>query len=109
MKILLINPPYASSDRPRSGEYGLNCFKMQDLPRLFDTLQKIDNRGAKFLLSYGHGLSDFIIPDHWNRINIGVMRHVAGFAKYRVRSKEILIANYKFKQKTLQLDMEHMK
>lgn len=87
-----LDPPYASSARPRYGEYGYGSFDKQDLGRLLEALHLIDQRGGVFLLSY-YRTRRLKIPPHWHRRQIAVRRHVAGFAHHRRIIREILVTN----------------
>lgn len=89
-----LDPPYAKRRGRFRGEYGYGAFAVGDIKRLLRVLHLIDQRGAKFLLSYCY--CEEIRPAlvEWHCRALLVRRHVAGFARDRRRVKEVLIANY---------------
>ena len=90
-----LDPPYATESRPIAGEYGYGCFDGTDHPRLAAWLKKIDDAGARFLLSYSD-CADLHerFRKAWICNRFLVHRHVAGFAKHRGQAAEILVSNY---------------
>lgn len=90
-----LDPPYTKEGAKNRGEYGHGSFDYQDIPTLISYLEKIDEKGAYFLLSYScdSALLD-LLPGRWNKLELSVDRHVAGFKQHRSIAKEILVANY---------------
>lgn len=90
-----LDPPYFAEGRTITGEYGLNSFKPENINQLQEVLTEIDNKGAKFLLSYSAN-DDVkkIIQYDWDCIDLSVNRHIAGFSKHRKTAQEVLVANY---------------
>jgi DNA adenine methylase len=89
-----LDPPYATSDQRRSGEYGYNSFSSDDIERLINCLKKIDSKKATFLLSYIDTPELLrLLPSTWSLNRINVKRHVAGFAEYRASVTEVLVSN----------------
>ncbi len=90
-----IDPPYTKEGAKNRGEYGHGSFDYQDIPTLITYLEKIDEKGAFFLLSYScdSALLD-LLPSRWNKLELSVNRHVAGFKQHRSIAKEVLVANY---------------
>lgn len=90
-----LDPPYTKEGAKNRGEYGHGSFDYQDIPTLISYLEKIDEKGAYFLLSYScdSALLD-LLPSRWNKIELSVNRHVAGFKQHRSVAKEVLVANY---------------
>lgn len=89
-----LDPPYPSKPRPRYGEYGYGCFGPADVPRLMKLLHRIDNSGARFLLSYASVSELAKSPSHWKYEELSVRRHVGGFASSRQQVTEVLVSNY---------------
>lgn len=89
-----LDPPYVYSDRKDRGEYGVGCFGLGDLDRLFQCLIDLDARNAYFLLSYLE--SDEILERAagWHIHSVPVKRQISGFAKFRRCVNEVLISNY---------------
>ncbi|WP_349745764.1 DNA adenine methylase [Pseudomonas frederiksbergensis] len=90
-----LDPPYTKEGAKNRGEYGHGSFDYQDIPTLISYLEKIDEKGAYFLLSYScdSALLD-LLPSRWNKLELSVNRHVAGFKQHRSIAKEVLVANY---------------
>jgi DNA adenine methylase len=88
-----LDPPYSlASDRHR-GEYGYGGFSSDDLLRLRQALQRLDARGAAFVLSYRCTKEVREMFGEWHQKTLTVRRHVAGFAKDRRNVREMLISN----------------
>ena len=88
-----VDPPYVSGRGERKfGEYGLSVFGDQDVSRLIESLQGIDERGGKFLLSYSDALRG--LPKRWKVSHVTVRRHVGGFVRRRKLVTELLVTNY---------------
>ena len=88
-----LDPPYYSTDRATHGEYGYGRFGPPDVGRLEDCLQRINQAGATFLLSYAYGAKHGLDSSRWFSRRISVQRHVAGFAMHRGVSQEVLVSN----------------
>ncbi len=90
-----LDPPYTKEGAKNRGEYGHGSFDYQDIPTLISYLEKIDEKGASFLLSYScdSALLD-LLPSRWYKLELSVNRHVAGFKQHRSIAKEVLVANY---------------
>lgn len=88
-----LDPPYSlASDRHR-GEYGYGGFSSDDLLRLQRALQRLDARGATFVLSYRCTKEVREMFSQWHQKTLTVRRHVAGFARDRRNVREMLISN----------------
>ena len=91
---VFLDPPYASDESRVFREYHEHSFSTGDWDRLVATLNKIDEVGAKFMMSYagasafGDRLSD------WNINRLEVTRNVGGFRSSRRKYQEILVTNY---------------
>lgn len=91
-----LDPPYSSSSRNRSGEYGYDSFQPPEIERLVECIESLNDRGAFFLLSYTDSSQVRKAMSKWNIQRLKVRRHVAGFAEHRKKVGEVLIANYSF-------------
>lgn len=89
-----LDPPYARKSTLPTGEYGVGAFSYADLPRLMDLLHAIDQRKARFLLSYADDQCLRTWCKRWAVRTTKVKRHIAGFSKHRHTVRELLIANY---------------
>lgn len=90
-----LDPPYAKVHARFRGEYGYGSFCVDDVERLLRCLNLLNRRKAKFLLSYSYCKEIKPAMEQWFSRSVLVRRHVAGFARYRQRVKEVLIANYR--------------
>ncbi len=88
-----LDPPYALGERPTHGEYGYGIFTGCDLPRLEETLERIDRVKATFLLSYAYGSARGLKTNVWYTRRLSVRRHIAGFASHRHGVYETLMSN----------------
>ena len=93
--LIYLDPPYDYSGRIDRGEYGEGSFKAVDLNRLSESLEKIDLRGAKFILSYLDVPDVDFIKARWHSRDIQVKRQVASFASKRKSVSELIISNVK--------------
>jgi DNA adenine methylase len=89
-----LDPPYTTCLRKPRGEYGYDSFEGTDLGRLIRCLHGADKRGIKVLLSYKKEPELETALRTWSRRVLLVRRHVAGFARHRAVTAEILLANY---------------
>ena len=88
-----LDPPYMVDSRRVFNEYGKNPFTKDDLMRLRNHLERIDYRGASFLVSYADCAEARELGDGWKTKRMRVRRHVAGFSGARRSAYEILITN----------------
>lgn len=88
-----LDPPYAVKSRRIFREYGPKYFGAEDLERLFDHLDRIDGRGAKFVLSYADCREIRALGAKWDMRRVSVRRHIAGFTGSRRRAYEFLVTN----------------
>jgi len=89
-----IDPPYTKSGK-NTGEYGPNSFTSNELPEFLASLDNLNKRNIKFLLSY-RACKETInhLSKNYNVQNISVKRHVAGFKNSWNDADEILVKNY---------------
>jgi hypothetical protein len=89
-----IDPPYYVPSKRVFREYSSQPFSADDLARLSVTLEHIDRRGAKVLLSYPDCSIIKKISKNWLYSRIDVRRTVAGEVSRRKNARELLIRNY---------------
>lgn len=90
-----LDPPYFSSERHESGEYGYDSFRPKDELRLFDFLLELDKRRINFMLSYNKVLYEDEINDRgWTCSEVENVRISPSKLSSRVRVREQLITNY---------------
>jgi DNA adenine methylase len=90
---VFLDPPYALEARRVFRQYDKRAFTQRDLARLAAHLERIDQRGAKFVLTYADCTEARTTFAKWKRRRIRVRRHVAGFAGARRSAFEILVTN----------------
>lgn len=88
-----LDPPYAVSNRRIFRQYGPQEFGTEDLIELANLLPELDERGAKFLVSYAYCSSAIKLFDGWSTKRVYTQRNIAGFAKHRRRACELLVSN----------------
>jgi DNA adenine methylase len=88
-----LDPPFAATGVRTFLEYGKRSFSEDDLDRLSRHLDRINLRGASFLVSYADCPRARDIAKNWNWKPIEVRRHIAGFSSKRKIAGELLISN----------------
>lgn len=88
-----LDPPFAATGVRTFIEYGKRSFAADDLSRFSRHLDRIDRRGAFFLVSYADCDRALEIARNWNWKRIEVRRQIAGFAAKRKTAGELLITN----------------
>ena len=88
-----LDPPFAATGVRTFIEYGIMSFAANDLDRFSQHLDRIDRRGAFFLVSYADCARARILAKDWNWKRIEVRRQIAGFAAKRKMAGELLITN----------------
>lgn len=89
-----LDPPYAQSNKRIFTQYDTKTFGLEDIKRLDNILEYINNHGAKFLLSYSKSEEIQEIADKWGYVEISAYRSMAGFKNARKYQTEYLIKNY---------------
>ena len=89
-----LDPPYVYKERKERGEYGVGSFDLQDISRLETQLNILNDKGAKFLLSYVDKPEMSNIKSTWVSRDIPVNRQIGGFSSTRRIVRELLITNY---------------
>ncbi|HMO05106.1 MAG TPA: Dam family site-specific DNA-(adenine-N6)-methyltransferase [Kiritimatiellia bacterium] len=90
---VFLDPPYAVASRRVFRQYDKRAFTPRDLVRLSKHLYRIDECGAKFVMTYAQCSEVATHFQRWDRRRIRVRRHVAGFAGARRSAYEVLITN----------------
>ncbi|MBA4284756.1 MAG: hypothetical protein C0434_04415 [Xanthomonadaceae bacterium] len=89
-----LDPPYAVSNRRVFSQYSLDSFGLNDMDRLAKTLEIIDARGARFVVSYALSPEGRSLTGNWHVQRARIQRNVAGFQKHRRIAIEVLISNH---------------
>lgn len=88
-----LDPPYAIRNKDLKNQYGHDCFGIEDLTRLKNTLIEIDRRGASFVLSYAECEESNFLRENWNFKTVNTIRNISGFSIHRKKEKEVFISN----------------
>lgn len=88
-----LDPPFFVSTRRVFREYGARTFALKDIDRLRRHLDKIDSKGAAFVLSFADCTEARQTARDWASRRIRVRRNIAGFADDRRFSYELIISN----------------
>lgn len=92
---IYLDPPYALENQRIFTQYCNHTFGLNDIERLEEVLEFIENKQAHFVLSYAD------TPDIRKRFNkylikrVSVQRNIAGFSEFRRKSGELIITNIK--------------
>ena len=89
-----LDPPYARDEERVFREYDEKSFATQDWSRLLATLEKIDEAGACFLMSYAGDPALMDQLTKWNVGHLDVTRNVGGFKASRRKHREFIATNY---------------
>ena len=89
-----LDPPYSIQSRRGFNEYSHFSFGTKELRLLRKHLVRLDKEGVPFLVSYGVSCEARRLASGFHRREIVVQRQIAGFAKKRRKSRELLITNY---------------
>ena len=88
-----LDPPYAVNNRKIFKQYGPSTFGTEDLNRVKSVLEHIDNKGAKFLLSYAYCREANELFSGWKVSKTFTQRNISGFVEFRRKEAEILVTN----------------
>jgi DNA adenine methylase len=89
-----LDPPFAVRNTRVFTQYGPDVFGTSDLDRLRVSLQKLDERGVSFLLSYADCPEARETFAGWELRSTMVQRHISGFSTHRKRSGELLVIGH---------------
>jgi DNA adenine methylase len=88
-----LDPPFAVENRRIFKQYGPQTFGLDDLERIRNIIERIDNIGASFLLSYAYCREAIDLFSRWNMRKTFTQRNIAGFSTHRRKAAELLISN----------------
>ncbi len=88
-----LDPPYAVGNRRIFRQYGADTFGLSDLQRLRAVLEMIEDRGARFVLSYAYCREAKETFVGWSSRRVYTHRNISGFAKHRRRAAELIVTN----------------
>ena len=88
-----LDPPFSVSQRRVFAEYGPKPFEEKDVRRLSGCLERLDSKGAKFVVSYADCREARQFLSRWHTRRVRTKRNIAGFAGDRRASFELLASN----------------
>lgn len=88
-----LDPPFSVRSRRVFKEYGPQLFSEEDLCLLKAGMVSMDKRGIHFLVSYADSEEGDYLRRGFSYAEVEVRRHIAGFARDRQDSRELLIYN----------------
>ncbi|MDR6632582.1 DNA adenine methylase [Phyllobacterium sp. 1468] len=91
---VFLDPPYYNDEGRVFNEYQVRPFDMADFSRLQNVLDRIDRKGAHFLLSFPETEITKSLSQVWETHRLLVRRTVAGNPVMRRNTCELLISNY---------------
>jgi DNA adenine methylase len=90
---IYLDPPYVVSSRRVFAEYTADSFSAKDLVRLGRALDRLDEEGVDFLVSYADCAESRKLFSRWRVNRIRTRRNIAGFAGQRRNSYELVATN----------------
>lgn len=91
--LVYLDPPYIVRKKRVFSEYLPGSFSERDLERLRASLEELDRKGAKFLLTYEDCRDARSLFNRWDITSMTVRRNIAGFVGKRVTTDEIIVTN----------------
>lgn len=89
-----LDPPYSVKGKRMFNEYVAGGFGESDLIRLASCIRALDQRGAKFVLSYADSFEGRELARNFFSVTVAVQRNVGGFQSRRRVSRELLVMNW---------------
>jgi DNA adenine methylase len=91
--LVYLDPPYAVGNRRVFRQYGPSSFGLHDLQRLATSLELMNARNVKFLLSYADCSEAAAYFTRWPCKKMFIQRNIAGFSDHRRKAGEVLFSN----------------
>lgn len=91
--LVYMDPPYRVASRRVFREYQAGEFSSVDLNRLRAWLEKLDDQGIDFVVSYADSKEGRGLGEGFTAKRVRVTRNIAGFAKHRRIAYELMIFN----------------
>lgn len=88
-----LDPPYATNNKRIFRQYGPQEFGIEDIARLVNVLDVLNERGVDFVLSYAWCSEAKEAFGKWGLRKIDVRRNISGFAKSRRIDHEMIVTN----------------
>jgi DNA adenine methylase len=89
-----LDPPYAVENRRIFRQYAGHLFGSSDLGRLKEVMRRLDDRGARFVVSYALSSESLALATGWHSKRFRTQRNISGFAKHRREAVELVISNF---------------
>ncbi|MCY4108806.1 MAG: Dam family site-specific DNA-(adenine-N6)-methyltransferase [Chloroflexi bacterium] len=88
-----LDPPFSVSERRVFRQYDAADFCQEDLDRLRQALEEMNDKGTQFLLSYDDSEEGRRLAEGFLKQEVQTRRNIAGFSGSRRTAKELLISN----------------
>lgn len=91
--LVYMDPPYRVASRRVFREYQAGEFSSDDLNRLRSWLDKLEDQGIDFIVSYADSKEGRSLAEGFSAKRVRVRRNIAGFSKHRRIAYELMISN----------------
>ena len=91
--LVYMDPPFAVRARRVFRQYDPSTFSHEDIKRLRAWMDRLAAERISFVVSYAESDEADILRKGFSYETVSVRRHIAGFAKHRCLSNELLISN----------------
>ena len=88
-----LDPPFSVSERRVFRQYDSADFNDGDIDRLRESLEELDEKGTRFLLSYDDSKEGERLAEGFHKREVRTRRNIAGFSGSRRIASELLISN----------------
>jgi DNA adenine methylase len=88
-----LDPPYVVEEQRTFLDYGPRIFTSRDIDALGAQLERLDQTGVAFVMSYAKCRAIEAIAAKWTQTSLTVRRNIAGFSGARRRATEIVLTN----------------
>jgi DNA adenine methylase len=88
-----LDPPYAQRNVNLDNQYGPDVFGIQDITRLAELAEQINEKKGHFVISYADCDEIKHIAKSWHSFEVTVQRTIAANVANRRPAKELLITN----------------
>ena len=88
-----LDPPYVVRNGADKNVYGCGSFSANDLPRLFEQLERLNNNNVSFLLSYSYCKELISLLPKKRIRTLRVRRQIAANSSRRGLAEEVLLGN----------------
>jgi len=88
-----MDPPFVVRARRVFRQYDPSTFTHEDIVRLRGWMERLNAKGINFVVSYAESDEADVLKKNFSHETVAVRRHIAGFARHRAITNEVLISN----------------